>query len=93
MRSSSCDASCCTCCPLVWSAYARFGFLANRVRKQKLELCRVLPGTHPPSAPTDGPDGPSANLDDPQRCPICQVGRLMLIELFTADLTLIQDTS
>jgi len=33
------------------------------------------------------------HLDDPQRCPICPVGHLILIERLTAELTLIQDTS
>ena len=71
----------------------QFGFLANRVRKEKLGLCRTLLSAHTPSAPTDAPDVVSYKFDDPQRCPICQVGLLMLIELFTTDLTLIQDTS
>ena len=71
----------------------QFGFLANRVRKHKLELCRTLLRLGPPSAPTDAPSRAGADLDDPQRCPICQVGRLVLIELFTAELILIQDTS
>jgi len=71
----------------------QFGFLANRVRKHKLELCRALLDIRPQSAPTDTPDRAGANLEDPQRCPICQVGRLMLFELLTAKLTLIQDTS
>jgi Putative transposase/Transposase zinc-binding domain len=71
----------------------QFGFLANRVRKHKLELCRTLLDTRPPCALADAPDRTGADLDDPQRCPICQAGRLMLIELLTAELTLIQDTS
>jgi hypothetical protein len=68
----------------------QFGFLANRVRKHKLELCRALLAT---SAPTDAPDRAGVNLDDPQRCPFCQVGRLILIELFTAKLIFFEDTS
>ena len=71
----------------------QFGFLANRVRKHKLELCRALLGTPSLSVPSDAPDCAGANLDDPQRCPICQAGRLILIELLTAELILIQDTS
>src|SRR4029077_9947738 len=61
-----------------------FGFLANRIRKQKLEVCRVLLASQPSASPAEAPDRAGDNLDDPQRCPICQVGRLMLIELFTA---------
>jgi Putative transposase len=71
----------------------QYGFLANRVRKHKLELCRTLLATCPQSTPTEAPGDSGVNLDDSQRCPICQVGRLVLIELFTAELTLIQDTS
>ncbi len=71
----------------------QFGFLANRVRKDKLELCRTLLGVGPPSASADAPSRAGTDLDDSQRCPICQVGRLVLIELFTAELILIQDTS
>ena len=41
----------------------------------------------------DTPSHASADLDDPQRCLMCQVGGLVLIELFTAELVLIQDTS
>jgi hypothetical protein len=68
----------------------QFGFLANRVRKHKLESCRTLLAT---SAPTDAPDRAGVNLDDPQRCPFCQVGRLILIELFTAKPIFFEDTS
>jgi hypothetical protein len=71
----------------------QFGFLANRVRKHKLELCRTLLGIGPPSVPTDAQSRAGAELEDPQRCPICQIGYLVLIELFTAERILIQDTS
>ena len=68
----------------------QFGFLTNRVRKHKLELCRALLAA---SALTDAPDPAGVHLDDPQRCPICLVGRLILIERLTGELILIQDTS
>jgi Putative transposase/Transposase zinc-binding domain len=67
----------------------QFGFLANRVRKEKLALCRVLlndqssvthPGTPgPPAADSKGPDRES------RRCPICKLGQLMLTEVIPPD--------
>jgi hypothetical protein len=46
-----------------------------------------------PSDLTDAPDPGGVNLDDPQRCPICQAGRLMLIEFLTPERIWIQDSS
>jgi hypothetical protein len=37
-----------------------FGYLANRVRKSKLELCRTLLAAHLPAAPSDGVSGEAA---------------------------------
>ena len=58
----------------------QFGFLANRVRKEKLELCRALLSAAPPI-----PDPATLHTqpDDPLRhpCPVCKLGRLILIEL------------
>jgi hypothetical protein len=58
----------------------QFGFLANRVRKEKLALCRSL--LHA-SLPVTDPAMPAASATDleapdPQshRCPICKLGRL-----------------
>jgi hypothetical protein len=70
----------------------QFGFLANRVRKQRLELCRTLLAGHSPAAPSDG-DSTQLNRQDPQRCPICQLGRLFVIEFIGMQPMLIPDTS
>ena len=55
-----------------------YGFLANRVRKAKLELCRQLIGTPPPDS---GSDHDKANPDSqdarPDQCPACDEGRLI----------------
>jgi hypothetical protein len=65
----------------------QFGFLANRVRKEKLALCRSLlnapspvtnPGT-PPASDSQSPDPKS------HRCPICKLGRLVLAEVIPPD--------
>lgn len=67
----------------------QFGFLANRVRKEKLALCRSLlnapsPVTNPttPAASDADSKGP-----DPEshRCPICKLGRLVLAEVIPPD--------
>ena len=48
----------------------QFGFLANRVRKSKLELCRTLLAVGLLSAHPDSQSGEVA--ENTQRCPICQ---------------------
>jgi hypothetical protein len=60
-----------------------FGFLANRVRAQKLGLCRKLLGnTHEPNSVDSSPEANSgstaAQPDD--LCPECKVGRMCLFE-------------
>jgi hypothetical protein len=64
-----------------------FGFLANRKRKEKLALCRsLLDGTQGVSG--RGADSPtvrdSDSAEQPRRCPVCQVGRLIRIQVLTA---------
>jgi hypothetical protein len=60
-----------------------FGFLANRVRQEKLAQCRVLLGQAPrpprreePVA-REVPEGPSSAPGAP--CPVCQHGRMQLV--------------
>jgi hypothetical protein len=71
----------------------QFGFLANRLRSQKLEQCRALLTARqmPVSASSD--DGADPNLPDAHTCPVCKLGRLIIIELLGAQPTVIQDTS
>jgi hypothetical protein len=68
-----------------------FGFLANRVRKQKLVQCRALLASTAP-LPIDT-DGSTTSVDDPHCCPICKLGRLAVIELISVDSMAVQDTS
>jgi hypothetical protein len=70
----------------------QFGFLANRVRKHKLELCRTLLGARSLAASGDGATI-EGHLEDSQRCPICETGRLIVIELVATARTEIPDTS
>jgi len=58
-----------------------FGFLANCKRAEKLALCRsLLPAPQSPTEPNAKTGAP-----EPHRCPICKVGRLVFIEILTAD--------
>jgi hypothetical protein len=64
-----------------------FGFLANRKRKEKLALCRsLLDGSQAVSEP--GADSPgvrdSDSAEQPRRCPVCKIGRLIRIQVLTA---------
>src|SRR5229473_2797462 len=56
----------------------QFGFLPNRVRQPKLELCRALLAVRqvPVSAGSDSSADP--NLPDAHACPICKRGRLIV---------------
>jgi hypothetical protein len=71
----------------------QFGFLANRVRKQKLEQCRALLGVRTLSPIIDSDDSPHAPIEDTHRCPICKLGRLIVIELLSAQPSAVPDTS
>ena len=70
----------------------QFGFLANRVRKQKLELCRTLLAVLQPPAPV-GSDSSDPYLPHTHVCPVCKHGRMIIIELLSAQPLAIQDTS
>jgi hypothetical protein len=62
----------------------QFGFLANRVRKQRLRRCRVLLVAR---------QQPPAESKDPHLCPICKLGRLLVVEVLAPESIKIQDTS
>jgi Putative transposase/Transposase zinc-binding domain len=49
-----------------------FGFLANRARRHKLALCRALLGAVKPARS-------SGAVKDDRRCPVCNVGRMIVI--------------
>jgi hypothetical protein len=66
----------------------QFGFLANRVRQQKLKLCRALLAARLLPAHDSGDPPPPA-----PPCPVCKVGRLLLLELFRAEPIPAPDTS
>jgi hypothetical protein len=69
-----------------------FGFLANRVRRQKLIHCRALLAARAAPIPLDSEPSTTA-VEDPHCCPICKLGRLVVIELISVEITAVQDTS
>jgi hypothetical protein len=69
-----------------------FGFLANRVRREKLHQCRTLLAACPVPIPNDSEPSTIA-VEDPHRCPICKLGRLVVIELVGVESMAVQDTS
>jgi hypothetical protein len=69
----------------------QFGFLANRVRQHQLARCRVLLAVVP--LPTSANSGSTdTDLPDPHACPVCKLGRLLLIGLFSAQPIFFQDS-
>ena len=69
-----------------------FGFLANRVRRQKLEHCRALLAARAAPIPLDSEPSTTA-VEDPHCCPICKLGRLVVIETLCIETYAAQDTS
>jgi hypothetical protein len=67
----------------------QFGFLANRVRKQKLNLCRALLQVHHAPPVGNSPE----DIREPRLCPICKLGRLLVVETLSTASIAIQDTS
>ena len=67
----------------------QFGFLANRVRKHKLERCRALLAAPLPAEP----DQNDCVSDDSPRCPLCNLGHFRVVGVITAQPLPIPDTS
>jgi hypothetical protein len=80
-----------------------FGFLANRVRKEKLALCRSLLTSQPstPIAAAIPPSTGDSTTEEqvPHLCPICKVGRLIFVAIIRPEkipslaMPILQDTS
>jgi len=62
-----------------------YGFLANRQRNERLEHCRRLLGGEPEPTPAADDKALLTKASDPQdtcrRCPACQRGKLVIIEV------------
>ncbi len=68
-----------------------FGFLANRVCQENLELCRALLDAATPSGsaaaePASDPDGAVEGEPAVRPCPACGNGRMIVIEILRATL-------
>jgi hypothetical protein len=67
----------------------QYGFLANRIRKKKLALCRSLLNTPspviPPGTPVASDEDSKAPDPESYRCPICKLGRFVLAEVIPPD--------
>src|SRR5271154_4058602 len=62
----------------------QFGFLANRLRKKRLALCRNLLGAQSPAmhASSDSPTRSDPKIEEECRqCPVCNAGRLIVVQL------------
>lgn len=64
-----------------------YGFLANRCRQEKLELCRQRieqsggSGGDDDNPGTGRTDSKHSIVSEPFRCPVCQRGRMIIIEI------------
>lgn len=59
----------------------QFGFLSNRVRREKLALCRALLAAEPATASLASSSGDAKTEDrDRTTCPVCKSGHLIRIE-------------
>jgi hypothetical protein len=65
-----------------------FGFLANRIRKERLALCRLLLSAPQVTreASADSPASGDSTVAEqlPRRCPACKTGHLIRIRVLTA---------
>ena len=67
----------------------RYGFLANRVCREKLARCRALLGAEATAEPREAEPGPRADgaVEGPpaaHACPACGAGRMVLVETLSA---------
>ena len=66
----------------------RYGFLANRVCREKLELCRALLGVEEslPMAPEPATEPKATVAGEPaaSTCPACGAGRMVIVASFRA---------
>jgi Putative transposase/Transposase zinc-binding domain len=71
----------------------QFGFLANRFRTRNLQLCRDLLAVRQTPAPADSHNPTDTSVQDRSSCPICKLGRLIMIEVIHPERAMVPDTS
>jgi hypothetical protein len=63
----------------------QYGFLANRVRKEKLALCRTLLSVPPPASAAEPRNDKPEEKPKQKRCPVCATGHMILIQFFRTE--------
>jgi hypothetical protein len=71
----------------------QFGFLANRFRTRNLQLCRDWLAVCQTPAPADSHNPADTDVPDRSSCPICKLGRLIMIEDIRPERAMVPDTS
>ena len=66
--------------PLCFVRIRHYGFLANRVRQEKLAPCRSLLGVDAASEPLPAPAEPVEGQTAANLCPSCGKGRMVIVE-------------
>jgi Putative transposase len=66
--------------PLYFVRIRHYGFLANRVRQEKLALCRSLLGVDAAAEPLPAPEEPVEGQTTAELCPSCGKGRMVIVE-------------
>src|SRR6266700_2870256 len=69
----------------------QFGFLANRFRTEKLQLCRILLAVREPPMSADSHDSSVTTFEERPSCPICKLGRLIMIEVIHPERAMVPD--
>ena len=70
--------------PLGFVRIRHYGFLANRVCREKLELCRTLLAAITPTVAVEPVPEPKATNEarpEPHTCPACGQGRMVIVEI------------
>ncbi len=71
--------------PLCFVRIRHYGFLANRVRQEKLALCRLLLNDDTTSEPLSAPKEPVEGQSTANVCPSCGKGRMVIVRDLSAD--------
>jgi len=71
----------------------QFGFLANRFRTRNLQLCRDLLAVRQLPTPANSQGRAETTIEDWPSCPICKLGRLIMIEVIHPERATVPDTS
>jgi hypothetical protein len=74
--------------PKGFTRIRHYGYLANRCRRAKLDLCRRLLGICPPDTMTEPTAAATSSCDEILPCPSCRAGRMRFVALVQTQLAL-----